>query len=940
MPSSDSGHGRPGGFPGDGAIDFVRAFAPTVVPKHGRRKSLGTSPPLFVLRVPATMYETGVQRVVEPLINAMLTDNSRQIPFARLIPEDDHQLLVEQAGTELTKGGTNHTTPDRHPYFHTMRDLVAYIREKPANWATQGSWEKELRTHACEERARRGGLLSFAQMEPSGPDGAIGGAAGTAVGAAAGSAIGGPAGTAIGGVAGVLTKLTWLSFVQRGPRRVWSWWTSRRVMRGWLGNEQPATVGQNLFKVMNDVGAQRGPHLRDPNHMSHEDALRELDWFVLRALLEDLRRPPVGRLRPARRRRTCRPVVIVQVPPPGAPGARAAERFLRALHRCQHSPRSTARPPGPLVLAVGAPSDDLLKELGARTTPASPEAPARLVESSFAAAAGHLADKGGPPVLVRLDETELRSEGTPVGSFEPDKKFTFHRYVPTTAVTGVTVLTVAAAALIIPRWIGTPTDCLGGTDSVAESNPGGKIPVQAKDWYDAAQLAIDAENERADVYADSGREVRTVVVFISQIPTTEDQTRFDGTIPELRGIAMWQRTLNEAAASNSTLVPLKVDVRTTGEGFRNAEAMAEALVREVRAERSRSERDRIVEVLGYAQSREETKAALQVLGRARIPTIGTTATADEMAEGDASFSYWPFTPANSREALIEADFADRKNIVALPDSEDECAPADHAIVVESSTDLYSRSLAARFIADFPGGETVLNFNQEGDFDPPAPGAEANLTSADILARRICDTLSERPRSVVYWSARAKDFTAFVNSMDLEGTCLGQDITVLGGNELTNVAQTGVFRNQTWLRLYYSAHRMPYDADGTSTKTRQFVKEYESFVNDTTDGTDPWKQDGHSAVSYDAFHVLSQAVSEAYQSDPAITRNSVVIELRNGVRFDGATGSVSYAEGSNAPPVDKTLVLLRQLADGPEAVVACGAYGEDETSEKQGPPCAS
>ncbi|UIX32175.1 ABC transporter substrate-binding protein [Streptomyces sp. GQFP] len=940
MPSSDSGHGRPGGFPGDGAIDFIRALAPTVVPKYSRRKSLDSSPPLFVLRVPATMYETGVRRVVNPLIDAMLTDNSRQLPYARLIPEDDHQLLVEEAGTELTKGGTNHTTPDRHPYFHTVRDLVAYIRDNPANWATQGSWEKKLRTHACEQRAQRGGLLGFAQMEPSSPEGAIGGAASTAVSTAASTAAGAAAGNAIGGVAGLLTKVAWLSFVQRGPRRLWSWWTSRKVMGGWIGNEQPATAGQNLFKVMNDVGAQRGPHLRDSNHLSHEDALRELDWFVLRALLEDLRRPPVGRFRPARRRRICRPVVIVQVPPPGAPGARAAERFLRALHRCQHGPRSTAQPPGPLVLAVGAPSDDLLKELGARTTPASPEAPARLVESSFTAAAGHLADNGGPPVLVRLDETELRSEGTPVGSFVPDKKFAFHRYVPTTAMTGATVLAMTAAAVLIPCWIGTPTDCLGGTDSVADSDPGGKIPVQVVAWYDAAKAAIDAENLRAEDYAETGREVRSVVVFVSQRPRTEDQTRFDGTIPELRGIAMWQRTLNEAAASNSTLVPLKVLVRETGEGFRNAEAMAEDLVREVRAERSRSERDRIVGVLGYAQSREETQAALQILGRARIPTIGTTATADEMSEGDASFSYWPFTPANSREARIEADFAGRKNIVALPGSEDECAPAEHAIVVESSADLYSRSLATRFMADFPGDETVFNFNQEGDFDPPAPDADDNLRSADILARRICDTLAKQPESVVYWSARAKDFTAFVNSMDLEGTCLGQDITVLGGNELTNVAQTGVFRNKTWLRLYYSAHRMPYDADGTSTKTKQFVREYESFVDDTTDGTDPWKQDGHSAVSYDAFHVLSQAVSEAYQSDPAITRNSVVIELRNGVHFDGATGSVSYAEGSNAPPVDKTLVLLRQLADGPRAVVACGAYGEDETSEKQGPPCAS
>jgi len=921
MPSDDDRPDSPDGpdglrnFPGDRAIDFIREFRSAVVPDYGSRASLDTSPPLFVLRVPETTYQTGVQRIVDPLIDALRTDSSRRVPYAHLTTAGDHDLLSTEAGTELSRGATGHLTPDRYPYFHVMRDLVTYIKDNPGSW-THGSWEKELRRHASERRAQRGGLLAFTRMDA--PD----------------------VGAALGGMAGLLTKLSWLSFVQRGPRRVWAAWISRRVMRGWLGSEQPAASGQNLFKVMDDVGAERAPHLRNPNHPEHGGALRELDSFVLRALLEDLSRPPVGRFRPGRRRRTARPVIIVEIPPPGAPGARAAERFLRALHQCQHGPRSTARPPGPLVVAVGTPSDALLKDLGASTTPASMEMAVRLVEYSFPEAAGHLTDNGGPPVLVSLKESEFAGDGTYVGRLKP-KTFTFHRYVPTSVVAGAAVLAVLAAGLIVPRVIGTPTDCLGGTDSVADSDPGGKIPVDAVAWYGAAMAAIRAENSQVEEYVKAGREVRTVVVFIAQIPSTEIQTRFDGTIPELRGIAMWQRTLNEAAASNSTLVPLHVDVRETGEGFRNAEAMAEALVREVRAERNRPERKRIVGVLAYAQSRDVTQAALQVLGRARIPTIGTTATADEMAEGDASFSYWPFTPANSREARIEADFADRKNIVALPDSEDECAPAAHAIVVESSPDLYSRSLTARFRADFPGGETVFNFNQDGVFDPPAPDAKANLSSADVLARMICDTLAERPRSVVYWSARAKDFTAFVNSMDLEGTCLGQDITVLGGNELTNVAQTGVFRNKNWLRLYYSAHRMPDDASGgASVKTRQFVREYKDFVADTTEGTDPWRQDGHSAVSYDAFHVLSQAVSEAYQSDPDITRNSVLIELRNGVRFDGATGSVSYAEGSNAPPVDKTLVLLRQLADGPRAVVACGAYGEGESSAKQGPPCAS
>lgn len=119
-----------------------------------------------------------------------------------------------------------------------------------------------------------------------------------------------------------------------------------------------------------------------------------------------------------------------------------------------------------------------------------------------------------------------------------------------------------------------------------------------------------------------------------------------------------------------------------------------------------------------------------------------------------------------------------------------------------------------------------------------------------------------------------------------------------------------------------------------------MTEYIDLVEETAKGTDPWRQDGHSAVSYDAFHVLSQAVINAYQADPSVSRTNVLQALQYGITFDGATGYVSYGPAVNAPPVDKTLVLLRQVADQPEAVVACGAYqqGKDYRYQKQGVPC--
>ncbi|MHA5054207.1 type 1 periplasmic-binding domain-containing protein [Streptomyces sp. SD15] len=891
MPANQGGRE---GFPDDRAGDFVRDFPTTVAPEYRNRANLATMPPLFVLRVPESAYTTGVDRVVRALIGS-LDHNGKLVPYAYLPAGEDTALLAGGAGVQLQTGAPENMTPDRFPHTRIIRDLVTYIRAHPQAWTEHGSQAKELQAYACEQRASRGGLLGFSRMQ--GPED--------------------------GGVAGFLMRVGWLSFVQTLPRWLWARAMSRKVMRGWLGAEAVAGGSKKLFRVIDNLGSVRGTQLSgDPGH---EEALQELDWLLLRALLEDLSAPSTGRFLPARRRRTGRPVLLVELPPEGSRGALAAERFLRSLHRA----RTTARPPGPLVVAVGLPSAALLEELG------DPD------EMSLSEASLRLGQRDGPPVLVTFAEESLARRGLPVRPVDP-RTFKFDWTVPTWLVTGVAVLALSAAGLTTRQALVPDVDrsCVGGAGSVAESARATPIPVDSKGWYDAAVKEIAEQNTRAEQAAAQGRTVRTVVAFVSSVPTNENETRFDGTIPELRGIAMWQRKLLDDAVSNDSAVRLRVDVRPTGRAFTNAVAEAEKLVAEVRDERAAKAYEKIVGVLGYAQSRDETRAALQVLGNARIPTIGTTATADEMLAGPASLSFWPFTPANSTEARIEADFASQQNIVAKPGTqEDSCSPAHRAIVIESSADLYSRSLADKFRAAFPGESQVFNFNQDGDFDPPPPAGATSVSSADELARQLCKALRTDPESVVYWSARARDFTAFITAMDTRGTCIDDDVTVLGGNELTNVAQTGVYNNKDWLRLYYSAHRMPATDTRASEKTLQFVSDYNAFVGRTTKGTDPWVQDGHSAVSYDAFHVLSQAVDQARLRDESVSRTSVLSVLGGGVTFNGATGYVSYDQGNNAPPLDKTLVLMRQLAERPAAVVVCGAYRQGASSRTQGAPCA-
>ncbi|TPQ16564.1 ABC transporter substrate-binding protein [Streptomyces sporangiiformans] len=886
----------PDGFPDDSRADvFVREFPTAVAPAN--RANLATKPPLFILRVPGdgAACAEGTHRVVEALRRS-LDEHGKLVPYVYLAAaQDDSLLLAESAGLGLQDVPPEHMTPDRFPHFTLLRDLVTYIREHPDRWP--GARAVALREYACDQQQaeKRGLLGALPKTSPPSSD-----------------------------LKGWFLVVFWLWFTRYAPRWLWQKRMSRKVMRRWLADEPVAAGGRNLFRVMDHVANVQSTRLARPaGDPRHEEALQELDQLLTRALLEDLRTPRVGGLLPRRRRRTARPVLLVELPPPGTDGARAAERFVRSLHRA----RATAQQPGPLVVIVGQPSTGLLNDL---------DNPG---ESNFSQAGLLLSQRDGSPVLVTFTDNAPHGPGLPVPQVEPDFFKTDWR-TTTSFLAGALALALVGTVIGVRTWIAPPADhtCVGGTESVAEAARSTAIPVDAKGWYDAASQAIEEQNRRAEAYARQDHTVRTVVVFVSKKPTTVDETRFDGTIPELRGIAMWQKKLNDDAASNNSLVPLRVDVRATGEGFRNAEREAERLVAEVKNEQDAEDYKRVVGVLGYAQSREETQAALRVLGRAQIPTVGTTATADEMMTGDAGRSYWPFTPNNSREAGIEADFASQENIVARRGFDDECSPAGHAVVIESSADLYSRSLADRFMADFPGTERVFNFNQDNDFEPEPSVPAENLVSADVLARRICQALSQEPDSVLYWSARAKDFTAFVNSMDREGTCTTHSLTVLGGNELTNVAQTGVFKDKHWLRLYYSAHRLPSTDREASGKTRQFFDDYESFVESSTEGTDPWEQDGHSAVSYDAFHVLSQAVADARLADEEVDRRSVLLTLSNGVSFNGATGFVSYAKGVHAPPVDKTLVLLRQLADAPEAVVVCGAYGQGESSQKQDPPC--
>jgi ABC-type branched-subunit amino acid transport system substrate-binding protein len=840
------------------------------------------------------------------------------VPYAVVDAGAATEVLAIQVGDRLGFGIPRHMTPDCFPRFLLLRDMVGAVVARATGRGPEPG-ATALRDFAYGERVKRGGLPSWLW------------------------AAGGGAAEPVAGAWGWLVNWLGRPLTRTLPRWLWArrqthqlirpaWWALRREPR-WLGTEQNVHGGsEDLFRVLDNLSQQQVPRLQPPAQddgparENREKALFVLERLLLRALLEDLSNPRTGKVRPERRRRTARPVVLVPIPPYTAgsenAAARRVERFLAAFHDAHRA----AHAPGPLVIAVGRPADGLLDQIG----------PVR--DASLAQAGDLLREPGdGQPVLTSLTRESLDRPGRIIEEVGP-RTFRLSRRAVTSFLVGGTAMATAAFLLAIPPMrASSPDGCVGGTDTVAESAPANQIQTDPTKWYDAAIKVIEEQNQQAMAFARSGRTVRTVVAFVSNRPTSPMDTLFDGTIPELRGIAMWQQKLNQDANANRTEVPLLVDVRETGVAFHDAEQKARDLVDEIAHSNGLPAYRQIIGVLGYAQSRDETKAALKVLDRAKIIAIGTTATADEML-GEAD--YWPLTPLNSREAAIEADFAESSGIVARTGSEGGCDTAERAVVIESYGDLYSRSLAAQFMTYFTGQEQPINFTQDRGTSPESPPGTPSYTDPTELAGRVCEEITRQPDTVVYWSARAADFTAFINAFDTQHTCTGNDLTVLGGNELTNVAQTGAFDNKQWLRLYYSAHRLPATDPRASDVTQNFVKEYNAFVQRTTPGADPWVDDGHSAVAYDAFHVLSRVADMTYGSDPGARPADMENLFRvGGVTFNGATGYVDYAEGVNQPPDDKTLVILRQTGAGLEAVTVCGAYQQGQSSAAQGRPCS-
>ncbi|MDT3395906.1 hypothetical protein RKE29_04480 [Streptomyces sp. B1866] len=882
----DDRDGREPHFPyGDGADDALLAILSTAVPEDRRardRAARGVPPPV-VLLAPGEDGQARARQVARWLHACLHNRSEPGQPSPALLP---HALITAQAagdgtaqaGRPLTpsavadwEAGTDRGTvgPLPLPDYRLLSDVADWVR-------TNSAARPSLREHCYAQLCKRSPVHRALEW--------LGGAGG---------------GDGLPAVWHVIVR-PFLVFLPR-----W-WWSLRRThrlvrrrRRGWYAAVRALPRSADFFADAANIGPD------------------ELDGLLLRALFADLNRATrPSRVSPWRRRRATRYVVLLELPPgpPGQRPAAPAARFLADWTAALKAVPCTAV----TLVAVAGPGS------------APPGAYRPLADAAPDIGAVDFRDTL-QPVLARLpEEAGAWSPPRPPRRVQPGTWRIPVRWVA--AFESVALI----AALTVGGWLAAgvfpdpePDDCLGGlaaapsgTQGPSDTRPGTASPapgtVRAR--YTEAEDRIERQNARAEAARRAGATVRTLAYLGTSVGGDGDEPWSDGALPELRGVALAQDELNDEANSDERKIWWRVERFDTGERFGHAVEAARSLA--ARAGRSS---DDVVGAVGIAQSRDTTRAAVRVLDTAQVPTILTNATADAMQVGEHVHQ---IAPPSSREAEIAGQFMRHARIVQ--GTAGGCAPAQDVTIVQDPTDLYSRTLGGGFADAFrrAGGtrHTLWYTPSDGDAAPPPSPTGPDVAqerSIHGVSEAVCRRLQEASgrKAAVYWAARSRELLAFLNDFEDSTPCSGNALTVVGGNGLTNATLSGTYEVPAWLRLYHAAHVRP-----AGQSLSHIAEEFNARYAREFGADDPWRDDGHAALGYDAVQVMAEAANEAYRSSGgrSVNRESVQASLYQGVSKAGASGAIAFPTGE---PVsrDKPVIMLYHTDGHSVPVLSCGTF---------------
>jgi ABC-type branched-subunit amino acid transport system substrate-binding protein len=444
--------------------------------------------------------------------------------------------------------------------------------------------------------------------------------------------------------------------------------------------------------------------------------------------------------------------------------------------------------------------------------------------------------------------------------------------------------------------------CAAGVERPEDSDE--CVGVSATDYYFGRDRlrdtvrAIDRENR-------SLKEGTYVTVALLEPFTATDADSLGDVLHELQGAYLAQYQANHESAGETPRIRLVLaNPGATGEHWKHT---VDQLVRMTKGP------DRLRAVTGVGLSTEPNKAAIAELTRLGIPVIGTSITADDLANGQDGTDPFPglarVSPTNTDEARALASFAKVTAGKAL-------------LVYDKPGDPYTTTLQKSF-ADLIEGSPY----EPQPFTPPKDRSQEGTTSNTFrqITHLVCDTAPGT--DTILFAGRHTQLRQFINQLGKRG-CQDRRFTLLTGDEgsyLTgdkDLDRSALTHN---LSVRYTALAHPDAWTEDPVKTGGSAKDAEG-LNGLLAGSQGEPigpigpitlEDGQLIIAYDAMQLAVKGIREATPDGatvpPLVDVGLQWPQVKGSLKVSGASGWICLDVHGN--PYDKAVPVVEVTPKG-------------------------
>ncbi|WP_367321480.1 hypothetical protein [Streptomyces sp. HUAS ZL42] len=413
-----------------------------------------------------------------------------------------------------------------------------------------------------------------------------------------------------------------------------------------------------------------------------------------------------------------------------------------------------------------------------------------------------------------------------------------------------------------------------------------------------AVRAIDRENAR--LKPGSYVTVALMLPYTATTPSTLSDIQH-----ELQGAYLAQYQANHSSNGQSPAIRLVLaNPGATGDHW---ERMVDQLVRMTKSS------DRLRAVAGVGMSTDNNKKAVKELTLRGIPVVGSSITADDLANGQNGQDPFPglarVSPTNTDEARALASFAKVTAGKAL-------------LVYDKPGDPYTRTLQQSFAKLIEGSPY-----EPQPFTPPADRSREGTTANTFrqITHLVCDTAEGT--DTILFAGRHTQLRQFINALGGRG-CQDRKFTVLTGDEgsyLTgekDLDRSALERN---LSVRYTALAHP-DAWLKDTARTGGSKQDAEVLNGLLAGSgrepigpigSTGLEDGQLIIAYDAVQLAVHGIREATPDGRVVPPLADVglqwPQVKGSLRVSGASGWICLDVHGN--PYDKAVPIVELTPEG-------------------------